>query len=359
MKHEAPRTADAPPVAPHERRVAARVFEVAPDVYRIPLPTDFPVGDVNVYLVDGPAPLLVDTGVRGKQSLATLAEALEAIHRGVADIATVVLTHVHVDHAGSARAVHELSGAPVYVHPRGVARLENAEEAQRRALAWFEGFLVRSGLSHKAVDRYRAIAPVFLRYASSCSALVPLTDGQQLEVAGGRPLRSHFRPGHTTTDVVYVLEDEGLAFTGDHLLPHITSNPTIEPPAVGDAEKPRPLVLYQESLRATRELGAQGACRRACPGHAPSFDDVVGRCDEALRLQRERVERVWEILRDDGPATRKELGRAVFGDVKIWDVFLTLSEIQAALEVLEVEGRVERVAGDDASPETADRYRAR
>ncbi len=341
-----------PPSARHERRVAERVFEVAPNVYRVPLPTDFPVGDVNVYLVDGPAPLLVDTGVRGKRSLATLAEALDELGRGVADIAAVVLTHVHVDHAGSARAVHELSGAPVYVHPRGVPRLEDAEGAQRRAFAWLEGFLVRSGLSAQAVDRYRAIAPMFLRYASSCSALVPLADGQRLDVAGGRPLRAHFRPGHTTTDVVYVLEDEGIAFTGDHLLPHITSNPTIEPPAAGDAEKPRPLVLYQESLRATRALGV----RRACPGHAPSFDDVVRRCDEALRLQRERVERVWGLLRAGGPATRKELGRAVFGDVRIWDVFLTLSEIQAALELLEVEGRVEALApGDDG----VERYRAR
>jgi len=340
-------------MAPHERRVAERVFEVAPDVYRIPLPTDFPVGDVNVYLVDGPSPLLVDTGVRGKGSLATLAQALEALHRGVADIAAVVLTHVHVDHAGSARAIHELSGAPVYVHPRGVARLEDAEGAHRRAFAWLEGFLRRSGLSDRAVERYRAIAPMFLRYASSCSALLPLTDGARLEVAGGRPLRAHFRPGHTTTDVVYVLEDAGLAFTGDHLLPHITSNPTIEPPAPGDAEKPKPLVLYQESLRATRDL----AVRRACPGHAPPFDDVAGRCDEALRLQRERVERVWEILRQGGPATRKELGRAVFGDVRIWDVFLTLSEIQAALELLEVEGRVERVDPEDGAG-GVDRYRA-
>jgi len=44
---------------------------------------------------------------------------------------------------------------------------------------------------------------------------------------------------------------------------------------------------------------------------------------------------------------RKELGEALFGKVRLWDIYLVLSETSAALEVLEQQGRVR---GDDSEP---------
>ena len=51
-----------------ERRVAERVFETAPGVFRIAVPTEFAVGDVNVYVLDGPDLAMIDTGPRGARS---------------------------------------------------------------------------------------------------------------------------------------------------------------------------------------------------------------------------------------------------------------------------------------------------
>ena len=317
--------------------MAERLFEVAPDVYRIPLPTDFPVGDINVYYIDGPDPVLVDTGVAGKQTLTCLADALDAMGRGISGIRTLLLTHGHVDHAGCARAIRDVSGCDIHAHPRVHRRLRDVEGSHAADLPWFHDFMRASGFSEDTTGKYLSVGHVFLRYAQSVpGALGALREGDVLRLAGGRALRVQETPGHTTNHVVLLLDDVSLLFTADHVLPHITANPTIEAPLPDDAQKLRPLVLYQESLVRTAALGAQ----IACPGHHRPFTDVAARCVEIGAHQRKRCDKVESIIRDGGPLTRKELSLRLFGKVRLWDIYLTLSEIQAAVELLEHEGRV-------------------
>ncbi|MBA3825453.1 MAG: MBL fold metallo-hydrolase, partial [Ktedonobacterales bacterium] len=68
----------------------------------------------NVYLVVDERPILVDAGgpKDGKQITAALAK--EGVQ--LTDLALIVLTHGHADHAGAARDLHEWSGAPVVLH---------------------------------------------------------------------------------------------------------------------------------------------------------------------------------------------------------------------------------------------------
>ena len=319
-----------------ERQRAERLFEVTEGLYRIPLPTDFPVGDVNVYFLDGPDPVLVDTGVTGKRTLACLAEALDALGRGISSLRTVLLTHTHVDHAGAARAIRELAGCEVRAHPRGIERLDDVEAKFERDAPWFLEFVRRSGLSAEVVEKYTSMSRVFLRYLQSCPGILPVRGGEVLELGGGRRLAVHEAFGHTTNQVVYLLEDAGVLFTGDHVLPEITSNPTLEAPGSEDREKLRPLVLYQESLS---RIGALPA-KIACPGHGRPFADLAGRCREIALHQRDRAERVRSLLQAGGRMTRKDLSLALFGRVRLWDLYLTLSEVQAAVELLEAEGKV-------------------
>jgi glyoxylase-like metal-dependent hydrolase (beta-lactamase superfamily II) len=66
---------------------------------------------VMSYLLLGDRVVVVDTGVAGQTQriLATLA----AHGRSAADVSLILLTHGHGDHAGSAIALHEATGAPV------------------------------------------------------------------------------------------------------------------------------------------------------------------------------------------------------------------------------------------------------
>jgi glyoxylase-like metal-dependent hydrolase (beta-lactamase superfamily II) len=325
-----------------ERSRGERLFEVAADVYRIPLPTDFPVGDVNVYFLDGRRPALVDTGVRGEASVGELSRSLGTLGRRLEDIRLILVTHTHVDHAGAAHAIQGVSGCEVRVHARGHRRLADVEAWFEHEGPWFASFFRRSGISAEVLERYTSVSRLFLRYTESCPRVESVRDGEALDL-GERTITAHETFGHTTSHVVYSLGDAQVVFTGDHLLPEITANPTLEAPDPGDPEKPRPLVLYRESLARLAAMPLSFAC----PGHGPPFADVGARCREVLAHQRERVEKVYQLLRANGRMTRRELSLALFGRVTLFEIYLTLSEVQAAVELLEAEGRALVIAEEE------------
>ncbi|MCB0063337.1 MAG: MBL fold metallo-hydrolase [Caldilineaceae bacterium] len=68
----------------------------------------------NAYLVQGTRPILVDTGAPG--DTARIVRALQQNGVALTDLALILLTHGHGDHAGSAAALRQQSGAPVMIH---------------------------------------------------------------------------------------------------------------------------------------------------------------------------------------------------------------------------------------------------
>ena len=80
-----------------------------------------------------------------------------------------------------------------------------------------------------------------------------LSDGDKV-VAGGRTLRVVHRPGHSTTDTLFVDEDSGDAFVGDHLLAEITTGAEIMPTELPGDERRRALLEYLGNLRKTEAM---------------------------------------------------------------------------------------------------------
>ena len=74
------------------------------------------------YLVEGPEPVLVETG--SQSSVPVLLDALGALGLGPRDLAGVVVTHIHLDHAGGVGDVaRAFPDATVYVHEKGARHL--------------------------------------------------------------------------------------------------------------------------------------------------------------------------------------------------------------------------------------------
>ncbi len=74
------------------------------------------------YLVEGPPPVLVETG--SQSSVPTLLADLAGQGLGADDLAAVVVTHIHLDHAGGVGDVAAaFPGATVYVHEAGARHL--------------------------------------------------------------------------------------------------------------------------------------------------------------------------------------------------------------------------------------------
>jgi len=321
-----------------EAPLAERLFRVADGVYRIPLPTPYPVGDVNAYLVDGPRPVLIDTGVAGERAMDALALALCALGRRVEDVRDVLLTHIHQDHAGNADAIRLRAGATVRVAARAVPRLADIRGTSDREFPLLIAFLRRAGFGDHTIDTFVQSRHLVLAGSRSCPVSSPLADGEALDLGDGRRLSVHARPGHSRNDLLFLLDGTGVAFTGDHVLEHITPNPTLDPPEPDDPRPYRALVTYQESLRATAGLPVDVAA----PGHGAPFGELAARCRTILAMQDRRIARTHRILAERGPMSLKDLSRAMFGPVRNWDVFLTLSEAIGAVQALEAQGRAER-----------------
>ena len=90
------------------------IFEM--DLHRLELPTPFPVGPVNAYLLRGDPLTLVDTGPKTVEAQTALERGVAAAGARLKDIRRILLTHGHTDHAGNAAWVAQRSGAPVHVH---------------------------------------------------------------------------------------------------------------------------------------------------------------------------------------------------------------------------------------------------
>src|SRR5438045_7134817 len=78
------------------------------------------------YLMEGPSPVLVETG--SQSSVPALLAALADHGVAATDLAGVAVTHIHLDHAGGVGDVaRAFPNATVYVHERGARHLVDPE----------------------------------------------------------------------------------------------------------------------------------------------------------------------------------------------------------------------------------------
>jgi glyoxylase-like metal-dependent hydrolase (beta-lactamase superfamily II) len=119
------------------------------------------------------------------------------------DIKLIVITHAHVDHAGSTASIRELSGAPIIAH-EGDAKYYSGEAAMTFCpTGWFGRVFLKTGL---VMEPYRRFVPYILLSG---------TDSIDLEKYG---FQGHVRPtpGHTAGSISVELPTQE-AMVGDLL----------------------------------------------------------------------------------------------------------------------------------------------
>ncbi|MEO5821786.1 MAG: MBL fold metallo-hydrolase [Vicinamibacteraceae bacterium] len=119
---------------------------------------------------------------------------------GLGDVEAILLTHIHLDHAGACGTiVREHPGITVYVHERGATHLINPEKLLNSA----------TRLYGKAMDRlWGAFEPV---PAANIRALA----GGETVTAGGHTLETAYTPGHASHHLAYFDAPSRIAFVGD------------------------------------------------------------------------------------------------------------------------------------------------
>jgi len=261
-----------------------RAVQLSSRVVRVTAPNPGPMTGpgTNTYLVgDGNRCTVIDPGpVSDTHLQALLAAAPGRIER-------ILVTHTHRDHSPGAVALAQATGAPVWGR--------------------------------------RAEHPMW-QDESFAPAHEP-GHGERIDVGAGATLRVLHTPGHASNHLCYLLEEEQLLFTGDHVMQGSTV--VINPPD-GD------MAVYLQSLRALLDEDLQWFA----PGHGFLVADPHGvlRALIAHRLRREA--KVLAAVREAGPAPLEALLVRAYDDVPAALHGVATRSLLAHLQKLQADGAV-------------------
>lgn len=155
---------------------------------------------------------LIDPGPAS--TFETVREELRSRGITIADLSAILLTHIHLDHAGATGSlVRENPGLPVYVHRNGAPHMIDPSKLLASAGRLWGDDLPRL---------FGTTLPV------PAENLRILDGGETLEL-GERSLGVVYTPGHASHHVSYFDDKEGVAFVGDTAGVRIENGPYILP----------------------------------------------------------------------------------------------------------------------------------
>lgn len=146
-------------------------------------------------------------------------------------------------------------------------------------------------------------------------------------------LRAVHTPGHVGNHYCYLLEEDGMMFTGDHIMQGSTV--VIIPPS-GDMK------LYIESLR----LLLKYPVKSLAPGHGAVIDDPAAAVNWLVDHRLKREQKVVDGLEQLGECDLEALVKVVYDDVDVGLHGMAKLSMSAHLIKLAAEGRARRLGED-------------
>ena len=236
----------------------------------------------NTYLVGIDEIVVIDPGPADDEHLDAIAGC------GGDRIRWIACTHTHADHSPGVAGLKERTGAEVLA------------------------FDSRDGLE---VDR-------------------PLGDGDLIE-ATEFVLRALHTPGHASNHLCFLLEQERMLFSGDHIMEGSTV--VIRPPD-GD------MAAYLQQLERLKTLRPK--LRSIAPGHGHLIDQPVAKVDEYLAHRAMREQQIVDTL-VTGPITVEAIVEKLYPELAAELVPMAQGTVWAHLLKLADDGRAKGAAQDD------------
>ena len=240
----------------------------------------------NTYVIGSGELAIVDPG---PESAAHLSAMLEAAGKR---LRWILCTHTHLDHSPGARALRAATGAQVLGF----------------------GAVPDDGRQDAAFRPDRA-----------------LRDGDTVDCGAFR-LRAVHTPGHASNHLCYLLEQQRLLFTGDHIMQGSTV--VISPPD-GD------MATYLKSLERLLALDLAAVA----PGHGHVIEKPHDEVRRLIAHRMKREQKVIDAFASGDPATLDELLPLVYDDVPQRVHPVARRSLHAHLIKLARDGRVSELDG--------------
>jgi glyoxylase-like metal-dependent hydrolase (beta-lactamase superfamily II) len=226
----------------------------------------------SVYLLDAERPAVVDTGIGADREF--VFEAVDEYLGG--DLAYVLPTHVHLDHAGGAGfLVDRYPDATVLAHEIGVPHLVDPE----RLIA---GTKAAVGDQWEFYDEPEPVPE---------DRIEGLAGGDEVDL-GDRTLSVHHAPGHAPHQVVFHDDRDDAVFTADAAgiyVPELDSIEPTSPPTNFDLDQCRVDVSAIEGIDPELLCFAHFGPRRYSPARMEGYKRTLVEWVEAIRRERERL----------------------------------------------------------------------
>jgi glyoxylase-like metal-dependent hydrolase (beta-lactamase superfamily II) len=213
---------------------------------------------------------IVDPGPESRME--TLLEAVSQEPRAL------LLTHIHLDHAGAAGAlVERFPELEVWVHAKGAPHLVDPTRLLASAARIYG-------------DR---LGPLWGRVIPVPERNLRVLDGGETIRVAGRDLAVAYTPGHASHHVVYFDESDGTAYVGDVAGVRIPPSDFVQPPT------PPPDIDVEAWARSI-DLVAERRPRLLALTHFGAVDDPVPHLEQTKAALREQAELARRLLEERG-----------------------------------------------------------
>jgi glyoxylase-like metal-dependent hydrolase (beta-lactamase superfamily II) len=230
------------------------------------------------YLVEGPDPVLVETG--SQTSVPALLAALADLGVAAGDLAGVAVTHIHLDHAGGVGDVaRAFPNATVYVHEKGARHLVDPTRLVDSAARVYGPLL--DGL-------YGRLEP------TPAARVRVLEDGEELKIGPSRTLTTVDSPGHAKHHLALHDSLSGILFVGDAVGVRLPDAGVLRP------STPPPDFDLDQAITSMHKFAARRPAGIALAhyGLVPDHETILDEAEATLRRWASVAERAFQEGRD-------------------------------------------------------------
>lgn len=266
------------------------VREVANGVFWLRMPLPFRLDHINLYLLrDGDGWIIVDTGIRGQETLDIWEQVFDTVFR-TEPVKRVIATHMHPDHVGQAGWLIRRCGVELWMTRTEflmckMLATDGPSDVPQDAVKFYQ----RAGFDEHQLDLYKQR---FGRFGAMIEPLPAgyrrLEDGDRI-VIGSVEWEVIVGRGHSPEHACLFSRGLKVLISGDQVLPRISSNVSVFPtePAAN------PLREWLEACRSLRHR--LPADLLVLPSHNEPFSGLHLRLDDLIAEHEDGLEKLYEL----------------------------------------------------------------